>query len=101
MLPCSLRYYLGGWRLWIGFCASQSWHVGSPFLAQFLDFTVSLVEGCKANRGRRRSAVSGISGMSLLQLDSPLYHVLVPSFQAGKSFFLKRFFSSRAYKAIL
>ena len=43
--PATLRRHLGGWRLWIGFCASQGWRAGSPSLSQVLDFTVSLVEG--------------------------------------------------------
>ena len=64
--PATLKRHLGGWRLWIGFCASQGWRTGSPSLSQVLDFTVSLIEGCKSNRGRgrRRSAVSCLSGMS-------------------------------------
>ena len=32
--PATLRRHLGGWRLWIGFCASQGWRAGSPSLSQ-------------------------------------------------------------------
>ena len=64
--PSTLQRHIGGWRIWLGFCASQGLSAGAPSMAHVLDFTVSLVEGCKADRGqgRRRSAVSCLSAMS-------------------------------------
>ena len=50
--PATLRHHLGGWRLWI--------YRVLCILSQVLDFTVSLVEGCKSNRGRgRRRSIEG------------------------------------------
>ena len=65
---------LGGWRTWLGFCSSQGLSPRAPSMAHVLDFTVSLVEGCKAGRGqgRRRSATSCLSAMSFAALKSLL-----------------------------
>ena len=68
--PSTLR----GWRIWLGFCSSQGLSARAPSMAHVLDFTVSLVEGCKAGRGqgRRRSAISCLSAMSFAALKSHL-----------------------------
>ena len=62
----TLARHLGGWRLWLEYCTSQGLAAGSPSMDELLDFTVSLVEGCRSNRGhgRRRSAVSCLSALA-------------------------------------
>ena len=57
---------LQGWRIRLGFCSFQGLSAGAPSMAHALDFTVSLLEGCKAERGqgRCRSAVCCLSTMS-------------------------------------
>ena len=57
---------LGGWRVWISFCANVGCRPGSPSLEQLRDFLASLAEGAVLDRGRsrKRSALSVLSGLT-------------------------------------